>query len=69
VVANGYVQEFEHPAHGRFRVTASPVQFGNEAPAVRRAAQELGADTETTLLEVGYTWEEIAELKEAGAIC
>ena len=32
VIANGYVQEFEHPAHGRFRVTASPVQFANEAP-------------------------------------
>ena len=69
VIANGYVQEFDHPTQGRFRVTASPVQFGNEAPAVRRAAQELGADTETTLLEIGYTWEEIAAFKDAGAIC
>ena len=69
VVANGYVQEFEHPTHGRFRVTASPVQFDNEAPTVRRAAPELGADTETTLLEIGYTWEEIAAFKDAGAIC
>jgi crotonobetainyl-CoA:carnitine CoA-transferase CaiB-like acyl-CoA transferase len=69
VIANGYVQEFEHPSHGRFRVTASPVQFANEAPPVRRAAQELGADTESTLLEMGYTWEDIAGLKEAGAIC
>jgi len=68
VVANGYVQEFDHPTHGRFRVTASPVQFGNEAPEIRRAAAELGADTETTLLELGYTWEEIGALKEAGAI-
>lgn len=68
VVANGYVQEFEHPTHGRFRVTASPVQFANEAPSVRRAAPELGADTEATLLAAGYTWEEIAAFKEAGAI-
>ena len=69
VIANGYVQEFEHPSHGTFRVTASPVQFANEAPEVRRAAQELGADTESTLLEMGYTWEDIAGLKESGAIC
>jgi crotonobetainyl-CoA:carnitine CoA-transferase CaiB-like acyl-CoA transferase len=68
VIANGYVQEFDHPTHGRFRVTASPVQFGNEASTVRRAAAELGADTEATLLEIGYTWEEIAAFKEAGAI-
>ena len=32
VVANGYVMGFEHPTHGPFRVAASPVQFGNEAP-------------------------------------
>ena len=69
VVANGYVMGFDHPQHGAFRVTASPVQFDNEAPVVRRAAVELGADTETVLLELGYTWEEIAEHKASGAIC
>jgi len=69
VVENGYVMGFDHPAHGQFRVTASPVQFGNEAPTVRRAASELGADTEAVLLELGYTWEEIAQHKESGAIC
>ncbi len=68
VIANGYVQEFSHPTHGRFRVTASPVQFGNEPPAVRHAAPELGADTERTLLELGYSWDEIAALKETGAV-
>jgi crotonobetainyl-CoA:carnitine CoA-transferase CaiB-like acyl-CoA transferase len=69
VVENGYIQSFAHPAHGDFRVAASPVQFSNEAPSVRRAATELGADTEQVLLELGYTWEEIAQHKETGAIC
>jgi crotonobetainyl-CoA:carnitine CoA-transferase CaiB-like acyl-CoA transferase len=69
VVENGYVMGFDHPAHGQFRVTASPVQFGNEAPTVRRAAAELGADTEEVLLELGYSWEEIAQHKESGSIC
>jgi len=69
VVANGYVMGFDHPQHGPFRVTASPVQFGNESPQVHRAAVELGADTEAVLLELGYTWEEIAQHKDSGAIC
>jgi crotonobetainyl-CoA:carnitine CoA-transferase CaiB-like acyl-CoA transferase len=69
VVANGYVQQFDHPTHGQFRVSASPVQFNNEAPTVRRAASELGADTEQVLLEAGYSWDEIAAFKESGAIC
>jgi crotonobetainyl-CoA:carnitine CoA-transferase CaiB-like acyl-CoA transferase len=69
VVANGYVMGFDHPTHGAFRVAASPVQFDNQAPAVRRAAVELGADTEAVLLELGYTWDEIAQHKESGAIC
>ena len=30
---------------------------------------ELGADTEAVLLELGYTWEEIAQHKDSGAIC
>jgi len=69
VVANGYIMDFDHPQHGPFRVTASPVQFGDQAPEVRRAAVELGADTEAVLLELGYTWEEIAQHKDSGAIC
>jgi crotonobetainyl-CoA:carnitine CoA-transferase CaiB-like acyl-CoA transferase len=68
VVANGYVQTFDHPSFGQFRVAASPVQFSNEAPTVRRPASELGAQTEEVLLEIGYSWEEIAQQKEAGVI-
>ena len=69
VVANQYTLGFEHPTLGAYRVAASPVQFGNEAPTVRRAAPELGADTEEVLLELGYSWDEIAAHKESGAIC
>ena len=69
VVADGYVAAFDHPTHGNFRVSASPVQFDNEAPTVRRAAAELGADTEQVLREVGYTWDEVAAFKEGGTIC
>ena len=33
-----------------------------------RCAPELGQDTEAVLLELGYSWEDIARFKEAGAI-
>ena len=69
VAANGYIMSFDHPSFGEFRLAASPVQFANEAPSVRRPAAELGADTEAVLLDLGYSWEEIARKKEAGAIC
>ena len=68
VVANDYILKFPHPAHGEFRVAASPVQFGQQGPEVRRAATAAGADTEEVLLELGYTWEEIGALKDHGAI-
>jgi crotonobetainyl-CoA:carnitine CoA-transferase CaiB-like acyl-CoA transferase len=68
VIANEYVLSFDHPNHGRFRVASSPVQFDSQAPEVRRPAAELGADTEEVLLEIGFSWEEIAGFKEAGAI-
>ncbi len=68
VVANGYVLEADHPEHGKVRVAASPVQFGNEPPRVRSCASEVGADTEAALLEMGFTWEQIAAWKEEGVI-
>ncbi len=68
VQANGYLVEYEHPEFGKAHVTASPVQFDAEPPTVRRLAPEIGQDTEEVLLEMGLEWEEIAALKESGAI-
>jgi len=68
VQANGYVQSFEHPVHGAFRVAASPVQFANQPPAVTRPASEAGAHTEEVLLELGYDWEQIGTCKAAGVV-
>ena len=68
VKANGYILDVEHPVHGHVRVCASPVQFNGEPPVVRNAAPDCGADTESVLLEVGLTWEQIGALKEKGII-
>jgi len=67
VEANGYLLESPAP-EGTVRVCANPVQFAGEPPAVRRPAQEAGAQTEEVLLELGCSWEEIARWKEAGVI-
>jgi crotonobetainyl-CoA:carnitine CoA-transferase CaiB-like acyl-CoA transferase len=44
-----------------------PVQFDGRPPALRRAPEH-GEDTEALLLELGYGWEDIGALKEAGVV-
>lgn len=68
VTANGYLLPGDHPEHGAFHTVASPVQLGGQTVGTSRTAPDLGQDTEAVLLECGYTWEDIARLKEENAI-
>jgi CoA:oxalate CoA-transferase len=67
-LANGYILEMDHPTGGRVLVAGSPVTVNGEIPHQARLAPELGQHTEEVMLELGYSWEEIAALREAGAI-
>src|SRR5262249_6394004 len=49
-------------------IVSSPAEFSETPAEIRAAAPELGEHTEEVLLALGYTWEEIATLKDAGAI-
>ncbi|HUI25193.1 MAG TPA: CoA transferase [Candidatus Kryptonia bacterium] len=49
-------------------VLKSPIGFSRSQTSLRLAAPEVGQHTEEVLLELGYTWEQVAELKEQGAI-
>jgi crotonobetainyl-CoA:carnitine CoA-transferase CaiB-like acyl-CoA transferase len=49
-------------------MVATPVDFSGRSRFAEGPAPELGQDTELMLLELGWEWERIAELKRAGAI-
>lgn len=50
------------------RMPAGPADFDGKNSQVSLAAPEHGEHTEQVLLDLGYTWEQIAEFKTAGAI-
>jgi crotonobetainyl-CoA:carnitine CoA-transferase CaiB-like acyl-CoA transferase len=64
---NGYLTKVRG-AGGEVTVPGSPVRFSDTPATVGADAPELGQHTEEVLLEVGYTWEQISELSESGAI-
>ncbi|MHB1444916.1 MAG: hypothetical protein ACYCTI_06495 [Acidimicrobiales bacterium] len=49
-------------------MVATPVDFSESRWAPCRPCPELGQHTEGILLELGYDWERIIELKEASVI-
>ena len=67
VEANGYIGEVVVDGGVSYRLPAVPVQFDGQPPALRRAPEH-GEDTEALLLELGYGWEDIGALKEAGVV-
>ncbi|MGH7818732.1 MAG: CaiB/BaiF CoA transferase family protein [Candidatus Binatia bacterium] len=66
---NGYVQDFEHPAFGQMQMIGMPFKLRETPGKVRRAAPEFGQHTEEILTEIlGYSWDDIASLKEKEVI-
>jgi len=67
-IVNNFYTDIEHPVTGKARLLNSPVQFSDTPARIKSVAPTVGAHTEEVLLELGYTWEEMAELKEQGVI-
>jgi crotonobetainyl-CoA:carnitine CoA-transferase CaiB-like acyl-CoA transferase len=67
-LANGYIRSVEHPTVGETQIVGFPWRFSETPADVAPAAPELGQHTEEILLSLGYTWEQIGELRAAGAV-
>jgi crotonobetainyl-CoA:carnitine CoA-transferase CaiB-like acyl-CoA transferase len=65
---NGYLRTVVLPTGAETTVPGSPVRFSANITRAGVSPPELGQHTEEVLLEVGYTWEQISQLSESGAI-
>jgi crotonobetainyl-CoA:carnitine CoA-transferase CaiB-like acyl-CoA transferase len=67
VLANDYLAEVAVEGGPTYTLPNVPVQY-DERPAPARRAPEAGEHTEEILLELGYSWEQIGDLRDAGAL-
>lgn len=65
VLANNYIVDCKHESLGPMKVLGIPVQLSETPGVVNCTAPEFGQHTEEVLIEIGgYSWEEIAQLRE-----
>jgi crotonobetainyl-CoA:carnitine CoA-transferase CaiB-like acyl-CoA transferase len=67
-LANNYVVDFEDPTLGKLKIPGYPIHFSANRTGTRRLAPELGEHTHTVLQEMGYTAQEIEDMKQEGVI-
>ena len=67
VQANGYLPTMTAGNGQEVQLVASPAQFDEQPIEVERAPEH-GEHTELVLMEAGYDWDQIAAMKESGAI-
>ena len=66
---NPYFVDVEHPRFGRVGVRGFPVEFSRTPCSIRSLVMELGQHTEEILTEeLGYTWDQVTELKDRRVI-
>ena len=69
VKARGIIQEMEHPTAGKVRSPGFPVKMSKTPGTARLPAPQLGQHNEEVLTQLlGYTKEQVADLRKAGVI-
>ena len=68
VTTNEYIVELEDFNGEMKKVVGSPIRMTETPTAPSASAPELGQHTEEILIELGYTWEQISELRDIQAI-
>ena len=68
VTTNRYIVELEDFNGETRRVVGSPIKMSDTPTSPSASAPELGQHTEEILLELGYSWEQIGEMRDLQAI-
>lgn len=64
---NGYFLEGDHPDRGRVRVVGNPIRLSATPTEPGIVAPEIGQHTEEVLLEAGFSWDDLDQLRSEGA--
>jgi crotonobetainyl-CoA:carnitine CoA-transferase CaiB-like acyl-CoA transferase len=67
-IARELVTEAEHSTEGTIKLPGIPFRFSDTAATIRRAPPTLGEHTNEVLTALGKSEDEIAALRDAGAI-
>jgi len=65
---NNFFVYLHHPVRKDMKTVMTPVKFCQNPAEVKMPAPEVGQHTEEVLLGLGYSWEDIAQLKAQNAI-
>jgi len=69
MIANEYIVDYDHPRIGKTKIVGVPVRLSETPGDPKGMAPEFGEHTELILTELlGYSWEKVAELREAEVI-
>ncbi len=69
VTLNNYITEINHPSLGKVKMTGFPLNFSATPAAVEKTAPAFGQHTEEVLMDLlGYSWDDISELKDEEVI-
>lgn len=68
VVANDYIVEYDHASGERRKIVGPAVQLEGSPGSIRSGAPDFGQHTEEVLLEFGFDWQEIEQLRHRRAI-
>jgi crotonobetainyl-CoA:carnitine CoA-transferase CaiB-like acyl-CoA transferase len=66
-MANNFFTDLRHPEID-MKVVTPPVKFCQNPSSVKAPAPEVGQHTEEILLELGYSWDDITQLKDQSVI-
>ena len=65
---NGYIVEYEHPSQVKMKGLTCPIQLGQGPARIRHSAPEFNQHTEEILLEIGYSQDELKQLRDKKVI-